>query len=127
MDRAKAPLRVLIVDDSDDDATLVLWQLRGCRQPIESRRVETAQTLIQALESQAWDLIICDYRMPRFSAPAALAIVRSRCREVPFIIVSATIEKEVALAALKAGANDYVMKDELDLLLPTVQRELNAV
>jgi len=124
MDARHQALKVLIVDDSDDDATLIQWELRRAGCAVESHRVDTAAALTQALDARPWDIILCDYRMPDFSAPAALALVRSRCRDVPFIIVSATIKHEVALAAMDAGANDFVMKHDLHQLLPTIQREM---
>src|SRR5689334_3764125 len=77
-----------------------------------------------ALEKQPWDLILCDHAMPRFSAPGALELLKQRKLDVPFIIVSGYIEEETAIAAMKAGAHDYIMKDRLARLVPAVQREL---
>src|SRR2546422_8722273 len=77
-----------------------------------------------AVDSRQWDLVICDYSMPHFSGTAALRLLRDKGSEVPFIFLSGTIGEETAIAALKQGAQDYVMKDNLKRLLPAIQREL---
>ena len=118
------PLRVLIVEDSEDDTTLVLRVLRRGGYDPTSERVDTAETMCAALEERAWDIVISDYTMPRFSARAALAIVREREPDLPFIIVSGTIGEATAVEAMKAGAHDYLMKNNLPRLVPAVEREL---
>lgn len=117
-------LRVLVIEDSEDDCALLLRELkRGGYEP-SHQRVDTAETLSAALESQPWDIIFGDYTMPRFTGTQALAMVRSRRIDVPFIFVSGTIGEDMAVAAMKAGAQDYIMKSSLKRLLPAVEREL---
>lgn len=117
-------LRLLQVEDSPDDAELLLAELRrGEFTPI-AKRIETQEEMRAALRSETWDLIIADYTMPRFSATAALRVLRSTGIDLPFIIVSGTIGEATAVAAMKAGAHDYIVKNELARLIPAVQREL---
>jgi two-component system, cell cycle sensor histidine kinase and response regulator CckA len=118
------PLRVLLIEDSEDDAQLLLRELRRGGYEPTHERVETAPTLKAALDRQAWDLVIGDYSMPHFSGVAALAIVRERGLDIPYICVSGTITEELAVAAMKAGANDYVTKGQLTRLVPAIEREL---
>jgi signal transduction histidine kinase len=87
-------------------------------------RVDTAEEMEAALSKQSWDIILCDHAMPNFSAPQALELLKERKLDVPFIIVSGYIEEETAVAAMKAGAHDYIMKDRLARLVPAVEREL---
>ncbi|MDO8680795.1 MAG: EAL domain-containing protein [Acidobacteriota bacterium] len=118
------PLRVLIVEDSDDDARLVVHELkRGGYAPAYAR-VDTREALRVALDKQEWDIVISDYTMPQFSGAQALAMVRERRLYVPFIFVSGTIGEDTAVLAMKSGAQDYVMKGGLKRLAPAVQREL---
>jgi two-component system, OmpR family, sensor histidine kinase VicK len=118
------PLRVLIVEDSEIDCRLLLRELqRGGYSP-EFERVETADTMTAALRSKTWDVVISDHSMPSFSAPAALKVLRNAELDLPFIIVSGSIGEEAAVAAMRAGAHDYVMKDRLARLVPAVRREL---
>lgn len=117
-------LRVLIVEDSEDDAALVLMELkRGGYEP-ELLRVETAAALSAALKTQAWDIIISDYILPQLNGIEALKIVRGCGIDVPFVVVSGKIGEETAVEAMKAGVHDYVMKDRLGRLVPVVKREL---
>lgn len=116
-------LRVLIVDDSDDDAKLIIRQLRNGGYDPKWERVDTAEAMKTALESQQWDVILCDYKMPRFSAPAALKIVQEKKIDVPFIIVSGAIGEDTAVAAMKSGAHDFLMKDKLAKLVVAIERE----
>jgi two-component system, cell cycle sensor histidine kinase and response regulator CckA len=118
------PLRVLLVEDSEDDARLMLRELRGAGYDLTHERVDTAAALEAALDRQPWDLVIGDYSMPQFSGTAALAILRERGLDIPYICVSGTITEELAVAAMKAGANDYVTKGQLKRLLPAIEREL---
>lgn len=118
------PLHLLIVEDCEDDADLVLIQLRrGGYSPI-FRRVDNPADMACALEQQRWDLIISDYVMPRFSGLAALALIRAKQIDVPFIVVSGKIGEDVAVEAMKAGAHDYIMKGNLARLVPAIEREL---
>jgi PAS domain S-box-containing protein len=123
----KTPLRVLIVEDCEDDAELLLHQLRrGGYDPV-FERVETAQAMGAALARQDWDVVIADYSLPQFSGLAALALVQERRLDVPFIIVSGAIGEDTAVAALKAGAHDYLLKGKLARLVPAIERELREV
>lgn len=118
------PLRVLIVDDSENDAVLLLHELeRSGYQPV-SERVDTAETMAAALERQPWDIVICDYRIPDFGGLEALKLLQQKDLDIPCIIVSGAIGEATAVAAMKAGANDYVMKDSLARLVPAIEREL---
>ena len=118
------PLRVLMVEDSEDDALLVLRELRAAGYDLTLERVDTAAALAAALDRHPWDLVIGDYSMPHFSGTAALGMLRQRGLDVPYICVSGTITEELAVAAMKAGAHDYVTKGQLKRLLPAIEREL---
>jgi two-component system cell cycle sensor histidine kinase/response regulator CckA len=120
----KKPLRVLLVEDSEEDAGLIERALRqGGLDPVMDR-VETRDAMHAALDRQAWDVVIADHKMPRFSGLAALQLLQGSGIDLPFILVSGTIGEETAVAAMKAGAHDYVMKDNLARLAPAVEREL---
>ena len=118
------PLRVLIVEDSEDDALLILRELRRGDYDPTFERVDTPDALNAALAGQTWDVVIADYSMPRFSGLDALRLLQESRLDLPFIVVSGTIGEDVAVAAMKAGAHDYVMKDNLARLVPAVRREL---
>jgi two-component system, NarL family, sensor histidine kinase UhpB len=118
------PLQVLLIEDSADDAALVEIELQRAGFAPVCHRVETRAGLVSALEGQEWDLIIADYRLPSFDGLAALALVKEKGLDLPFIIVSGYITEETAVAAMKAGAHDYVMKDKLARLGPAVERGL---
>jgi len=123
----RTPLRVLIIEDSEEDALLLVHALKqGGYDPI-FQRIYTREAMVSALHDETWEVIIADYRMPRFSAPDALQIVKERCLDVPFIIVSGAIGEETAVTAMKAGAHDYIMKDNLARLIPAIERELREV
>src|SRR5947208_1157237 len=97
------PLRVLFVEDSEQDVALQVRALRQGGYDLTHRRVETAEELTAALDGESWDIVISDYSMPRFSAPEALAIVQRKAHDLPVIIVSGTIGEEAAVSALHAG------------------------
>jgi PAS domain S-box-containing protein len=118
------PLRVLLIEDSDDDAALVVRTLRRGGYDLTYTRVETAEAMRDALAHQAWDLVVSDYSMPQFSGPAALQLLQEIKMDLPFIIVSGTIGEETAVAAMKAGAHDFLMKGNLTRLIPAIAREL---
>ncbi|HMI52556.1 MAG TPA: response regulator [Candidatus Saccharimonadales bacterium] len=118
------PLRLLIVEDSENDTELLLSELRKGGFEVTHRRVDTAEAMQQALETQEWDAVVSDFAMPHFSGIAALKLLRARSSEVPFIFTSGTIGEETAVAALKSGAQDYVMKSNLKRIVPSIQREL---
>ena len=117
-------LRLLLVEDSEDDAKLLFAELRRGGFVPEARRIETPEEMRAALQSGEWDLIVADYSMPRFSATAALRVLRAAGIDLPFIIVSGTIGEATAVAAMKAGAHDYIVKHDLARLVPAVRREL---
>jgi PAS domain S-box-containing protein len=120
----KRPLQVLVIEDSADDAMLLGIELQRAGYAPGCHRVETPAALNAALEQQKWDLVLADYHLPDFDGLAALAIVKGQGLDVPFIIVSGYITEETAVAAMKAGAHDFVMKDKLARLGPAVEREL---
>ncbi len=117
-------LRVLLVEDSATDAKLVLKELQKTWKGVALERVQTGGTMRAALERETWDLVISDWSMPKFTAPAALAVLKATGLDIPFIIVSGTIGEDTAVEAMRAGANDYVLKDKLGRLTPAVEREL---
>src|SRR5688572_30538045 len=118
------PLRVLQVEDTEDDAALVAAALTRAGYHVFARRVDTAEDLRQELEESEWDLVIADYTMPGFSGTKALAIVREQHADLPFIFVSGTIGEDTAVAAMRTGAHDYIMKGNLARLAPAVERAL---
>jgi len=118
------PLRVLIVEDSADDALLVVKELQRAGYEPAFEIVETPRAMNSALDGQKWDIIISDYRMPRFSGFGALELLNRKKLDIPFILVSGAIGEEMAVRAMKAGARDYIMKDNLARLVPAVEREL---
>src|SRR4051812_30194769 len=111
-------LRVLIVEDSEDDAELALAELKRAGYEPHWKRVYSAQDLQAALGGEEWDLVIADYSMPSFTGLEALGLVRASGLDLPFIVVSGTIGEDVAVAAMKAGAHDYLIKDRLARLAP---------
>jgi PAS domain S-box-containing protein len=120
----KKSLRALFIEDRDDDAQLILHELQKGGYDVEWQRVETKETVQAALEQRSWDIIICDYSLPKFTAPEALLLLKASGQDLPFIIVSGTIDEESAVTALRAGAHDFVSKAKLARLLPAVAREL---
>ncbi len=118
------PLRLLLAEDSEDDALLLTRELRRGGYRPEMTRVDTADGLRQALQAADWDLVIADHNMPGFDSLDALALVRELRADLPFIVVSGSIGEEIAVDVMKSGANDYVMKNNLARLLPAIDREL---
>jgi PAS domain S-box-containing protein len=118
-------LRVLLVEDSVDDAILVIRQLQKDGYEPIYERVEDAQSMTEALEHQPWDIIITDYVLPQFSGLEALEIIQQRQPDIPCIVLSGKITDETAVAAMRAGARDYIMKDNLKRLGSVIARELD--
>ena len=117
-------LRVLLVEDSEHDARLLLYELqREGYEPLYER-VETGEAMANALDRQEWDLIIADYVMPHFSGLDALKLVQDKGLDIPFIVVSGKIGEDVAVEAMRAGAHDYILKDTLTRLNLAIGREL---
>lgn len=117
-------LRVLIVEDSESDTELLLRILRDAGYDPSHERVETVAGMNAALDGREWDIVIADYTMPRFDGIEALGLVRKKRPDIPFIFVSGTIGEERAVQAMKAGAHDYIMKDNTARLVPAIEREL---
>jgi len=117
-------LRVLLVEDSENDAVLIMRELRRGGYDPTVERVDTPESFQAALAKQTWDVVIADYAMPRFSGVSALRLLQAHDLDAPFIVVSGTIGEETAVATMKAGAHDYVMKDNLARLVPAIRREL---
>jgi PAS domain S-box-containing protein len=118
------PLRVLIVEDSEDDVLLTVLALKkGGYDPVFAR-VEDAGAMRKALEEKKWDVILCDYKMPQFNGLAAIALLKETAIDIPLIIVSGAIGEETAVECMRLGAHDYIMKGNLPRLVPAIEREL---
>ena len=118
------PLRLLLVEDSEDDAELALLELRRAGFVPLATRVESAEAMSTALRAEPWDLILSDYSLPSFSGLAALDLYHESGLDIPFFIVSGTIGEELAVEAMRAGAHDYLLKGNLARLGPAIAREL---
>ena len=117
-------LRALMIDDSEDDILLINRELRkGGYDPVYER-VDTPEAMKMALQERSWDIILCDYTMPKFNAPSAIALFKQTGIDIPFIIVSGTIGEETAIECMRLGAHDYLMKGKLSRLCPAINREL---
>jgi len=123
----KTPLRVLVVEDSEDDTLLVVRQLQHGGYNSTFQRVATRDEMTAALVKQIWHVVLADYNMSQFSALEALELVKESGLDLPFIIVSGSIGEETAVAAIRAGAHDYVMKENMTRLAASVERELLEV
>lgn len=120
----KIPIRILIIEDSDTDKELLLYELSRGGYDVEYVCVETSEAMISALDQNEWDLIISDYSLPHFDGLSALKIVKNRNIDIPFILVSGTIGEELAVQAMKEGVSDYMMKGNLKRMVPAIDREL---
>ncbi|HVR87642.1 MAG TPA: response regulator [Planctomycetota bacterium] len=121
---SREPLRLLLVEDSSDDAELILREFRRAGFEPACERVQSAEALRSALSRGPWDLVVSDYQLGGFTGRESLAMVRGSGQDLPFILVSGAVGEDVAVDAMKAGASDYVMKDKLVRLGPAVRREL---
>jgi hypothetical protein len=117
-------LKAIVVEDNTDDVYLLLHELKTGGFDVTHRHIETAGELESALAQGGWDIVLCDYSLPTFSAPEALQLVKQSGLDLPFIVVSGTIGEEVAVEAMRAGATDYVLKGKLTRLCPAVRRAL---
>jgi PAS domain S-box-containing protein len=120
----KSPVRVLIIEDNEDDTILEIDALIRGGFTIDYEKIETREELLHALQEKTWDCIISDYAMPRFSGLEALDELKKSGIDIPFILISGTIGEETAVSAMKAGASDYIMKSNLSRLIPAFEREL---
>jgi PAS domain S-box-containing protein len=121
---ANRTLRVLHVEDRERDVALLTRHLARAGYELISERVETPEAMRAALEARQWDVILCDYSMPHFNALSALTLLQETGLDIPFIIISGTVGEAVAVEAMRAGAHDYLMKNNLVRLAPTIEREL---
>ena len=117
-------LRVLQIEDSLIDAALTERALTKAGYQVYSERVENALEMQAGLAKHPWDVIIADYRLPHFDAPAALSLLQESGLDIPFIVVSGAIGEELAVAIMRAGAHDYLLKDDMARLAPAVEREI---
>ncbi|NBV21869.1 MAG: PAS domain S-box protein [Proteobacteria bacterium] len=120
----KQPLRVLVVEDSEFDAKMLVRLLDRGGYATSYERVQTADAMAAALANKQWDLVLSDYNLPGFNATLALQLLQATKLDIPFIIVSGGIGEDIAVASMKSGANDYLMKGNLARLVPAVEREL---
>src|SRR5574337_459453 len=118
------PLRLLLVEDSPDDAALLLRILCRSGYDVACERVETADEMAAALRNATWDLVLADYVLPSFSGLAALRVLHHAAVDLPFIMISGAVGEEAAVASMKAGAHDFVTKGNLTRLVPAIEREL---
>lgn len=118
------PLSVLLVEDNADDAELLIHELERANYRCHWRRVDRPEPFLRAVEGEAWDLILADFSMPRFSSIAALELLKKSGRDIPFIMVSGSAGEETAVAAMRAGAQDFFPKGNLRRLAAAVEREL---
>jgi DNA-binding NtrC family response regulator len=124
---AGRPLRALIVEDSENDAALLVRALRSAGYTLAFERVQTASAMRAALTNGNWDIVFSDHDVPELSSQGALKVLQETGMDLPFIIVSGSISDETAVNAVRAGAHDCVMKDNLGRLLPAIERELKEV
>lgn len=127
MNAMKKMLRVLAIEDSEDDVELMCNELTEGGFMVVHQRVETAESLAAALAHETWDVVICDHNLPALDSTSALIVVREAAENVPFIIVSGLIPDEVAIESMRHGAKDFIRKDNLSRLVPVIQRELQEV
>jgi PAS domain S-box-containing protein len=121
------PLAVLIVEDLESDVQLLIRLLKKADYELAFEQVKTAEQMRYALEKRAWDVVISDYNLPQLDGPAALKLLQDTGLDIPFIVISGAMGEETAVAMMKAGAHDYLIKSDLARLVPAVERELNQV
>lgn len=120
----RAHLRLLLVEDSEDDARLLYSELKQSSNDITYKRVDTEEDMRAALNDADWDIVISDHSLPRFSSLEALQVLKEYGKDIPFIIYSGEVSKHVAVAAMNSGAQDSIHKGDFALLLPAIEREL---
>ena len=126
-DPAKPPIRLLFIEDSENDVMLLLHRFRNAGYAPTYLQVASESGMREALQRESWDVILCDHNLPGFSAQAALRTIQDLCLDLPFIIVSGVMQEDEAIAAMRAGAHDYLSKNKLERLIPAVERELREV
>lgn len=119
------PLRVLIIEDSEDDTLLLLHELKSGGYDPEYLRVETPEAVRKTVSEEHWDIVLSDYRMPLFDGLDALSILKESGLDIPFILISGQIGEDVAVEAMKAGAHDFITKGKMARLMPAIERELS--
>jgi len=119
-------IEILIVEDSESDALLLMEEFKQKNYTPVYHRVETRDDFLSALKTRIWDTVICDYSLPQFSGPAALELFRAEGFDLPFIVVSGVYGEDYAVSMMKAGASDYILKSNLSRLVPAVEREIEA-
>ncbi len=120
-------LNILVIEDNPDDALLLKRLFHKEALKAKVTQVETAEAMIEALDSEKWDLVISDYSLPKFSGQEALNIFKSKNIDIPFILVSGTVGEDIAVNMMKSGSHDYIMKTNLKRIVPAIIRELNEV
>jgi hypothetical protein len=120
------PLHVLMVEDRESDAALLVRELQRGGYDVSHERVDTEEGMRAALERESWDLVLSDFSMPQFSAAGALALIADLGLDIPFIIVSGALGEETAVNIMRSGVHDFVVKDNIQRLVPAIARELNA-
>src|SRR5260370_979213 len=120
------PLKVLIVEDRQHDAALLVRELRRGGYELSYERVDTETTMVDALNRESWDIVCADYSMPQFNSNAALAVIAELGIDVPLIVVSGSVGEETAVEVMRAGAQDLILKHNLKRLPLAVARELEA-
>ena len=120
------PLHVLMVEDSESDAVLLLRELQRGGYAVTHERVETEDAMRAALERERWDIVLSDFSMPQFSAARALALIGQMGVDIPFIILSGAMDEETAVNIMRSGVHDFVLKDNIQRLVPAIARELDA-
>lgn len=120
----RTPLKILIIEDSEDDAQLILRVLRQADYDVMYLHVQDSEAVTEALKNSVWDVVVSDFAMPKMDGRAALQLVQNTHLDIPFIILSGAIGEELAVSLIKAGAHDCVSKDNLPRLVPVIQREV---
>lgn len=118
------PLQALLIEDSEDDAMLIVRELEHGGYEVNYERIEKSEEIEDALSRKNWDIVLCDHAMPHICAPEALQLVHKKSPETPFVIVSGWMTDELAEEAKKSGAREFVRKNNLKTLVPIVEREL---
>ncbi len=122
----KCLVEILLVEDSENDAILLQEEFQRRNYAPVFQRVETRDAFLAALQHRVWDGVICDYLLPQFSGPEALELFRTLNLDIPFIVVSGMFGEEKAVSMMKAGASDYILKENLARLVPALEREMDA-